>query len=70
MYPRRGIQHLSALCSNTSLAKMVNVISSNNERSDFYSIAADFASERTENEELTNNQAELSQISKILTDRL
>lgn len=49
---------------------MVNVISSNNERSDFYSIAADFASERTENEELTNNQAELSQISKILTDRL
>lgn len=37
-----GIQHLSALCADISLAKMVNVISSEEEKSDFYSIAANY----------------------------
>ena len=45
-----GMQHLSALCSNLTLAKMVNVIPAEG-RSDFYSIAAEYVSDAIKNSE-------------------
>lgn len=37
-----GIQHLSAMCADLNLAQMVNVISSEDQRSDIYQIATEY----------------------------
>ena len=37
-----GIQHLSSLCNDINIAEMVNVVSTENCKNDFYQIAADY----------------------------
>lgn len=51
-----GVQHLASLANDLTIAKMVNVVSSEETRNDFYSLAADYVREYILNIKPNNNK--------------
>ena len=50
-----GIQHLASLANDLSIAKMVNVVSTEDCRNDFYSIAAEYVNKHIKTMETSDN---------------
>lgn len=53
-----GVQHLASLANDLTIAKMVNVVSSEETRNDFYSLAADYVRENILNIKPNNKISE------------
>jgi len=64
-----GVQHLASLANDLTVAKMVNVVSEEKTRNDFYSLAADHVREYIANPEIKFNIEAKNKLMKIKVDR-